>query len=111
MVPGHRGTWARFINHSSKASNVEFDHIVVKRKSTIIVRALRDIKFGEELRANYGKNYFEAGEVVDEPEDTPMDGLEEYTAVTGGGGRKRRHDDTDDSSSTRQNTKRPRYRY
>lgn len=106
VITGHKGTWTRFINHSSKYPNIEFVHLVIKRRNTIVVKAIRDIKFGDELRANYGQNYFQPGEIVDEPEDTPMtDG-----GGGGGGGRKRRHDGVCDPSETRRDAKRSRHR-
>jgi uncharacterized protein len=50
-----RANVARYINHACKP-NAESD--VMPRKKQILIRALRDIREGEEINYDYGPDYF-----------------------------------------------------
>ena len=58
MIGGKRGSWARFINHRGDDTyNVEFWPLMMGMKYHTMVRARRDIAFGEELTTYYGYKY------------------------------------------------------
>ena len=50
--------WTRFINHSSKAPNLEIK--INAAKNMVWFNALRNIKDGEELLFDYGDKYWES---------------------------------------------------
>lgn len=76
LIAGERGSWTRFINHSHNNANVIFWNVVYGRKLKIVVQAIRCIAVGDELRADYGPNYFVAG-----PNDTPAEQLASFGGV------------------------------
>ena len=51
------GNWTRFINQDD-SQNIEFEHEAISGKMRIVVRAVKSIKFGEQLYGHYGPNYF-----------------------------------------------------
>ena len=58
LISGKRGSWARFINHrDDDTHNVEFWPLMMGMRYRIMVRARRDIAFGEELTTHYGYKY------------------------------------------------------
>lgn len=54
-----KGSWARFINTAPlKAQwNVEFDQLLVEDRVRIVVRAIKEIKIGDEILVPYGDPY------------------------------------------------------
>lgn len=57
VSPAWRGNWVRFINHSC-GSSTAFIHANIGMRSTILVKALRDIPIFEEITVNYGAAYW-----------------------------------------------------
>jgi len=77
---GHNGSWLRFLNHSEKENNVEFNRVVVGQKNRLLAFALRNIMFGEELLFSYGENYYSEKTIKrelerDEEGDIEMEGV------------------------------------
>ncbi|ESZ96015.1 hypothetical protein SBOR_3588 [Sclerotinia borealis F-4128] len=60
LITGHKGSWTRLINNgSSRTANVEARSEVWAGKLRVTVRALRDIRFGEQLQIHYADIYLE----------------------------------------------------
>lgn len=62
------GNKARFMNHSKKNQNVRPEVIKIREEDTLVFRALRPIKVGEELLFDYNG----AGELDDFKEKYPF---------------------------------------
>ncbi|RJE24992.1 SET domain protein [Aspergillus sclerotialis] len=58
ISPKQFGNWTRFMNHSCKPST-EFHKMVVGNSVMIVVRAIRDISFGDEITVDYGEYYWQ----------------------------------------------------
>ena len=54
-----RGNWTRYINHSCDP-NTQFQSQNVGMRTEILVEAIRDIEFGEEITIDYSDDYFES---------------------------------------------------
>jgi len=52
------GNWTRFINSDDEDDNIEFEQEAVSGKMRIVVRAIRPIKFGQQIYGWYGDKYF-----------------------------------------------------
>ena len=52
-----RGNWTRYINHSCDP-NTQFQSQNVGMRTEILVEAIRDIEFGEEITIDYSDDYF-----------------------------------------------------
>ena len=52
-----RGNWTRYINHSCDP-NTQFQSYNVGMRTEILVEAVRDIEFGEEITVHYSDDYF-----------------------------------------------------
>ncbi|KFY40917.1 hypothetical protein V494_03272 [Pseudogymnoascus sp. VKM F-4513 (FW-928)] len=59
-----RGNWTRFINHTGDKTkqNVDFVHTRIMNRLRVVVMAIKDIEFGDEILGNYGDDYFESRE-------------------------------------------------
>jgi hypothetical protein len=51
------GNWTRYINHSC-VPNTCYIHVNIGQRETLVIQALRDIAYGEELTVSYGPDYF-----------------------------------------------------
>jgi len=51
------GNWTRFINQDD-SQNIEFEQEAISGKMRIVVRAIKPIKFGEQVYGHYGPGYF-----------------------------------------------------
>jgi hypothetical protein len=57
IISGRSGNWTRFINHD-KDPNVEFHTATVGRKHRVVIKTVKDIRFGDEMLVDYGDLYF-----------------------------------------------------
>ena len=55
--PEKYGNWTRYLNHSCKFHGVT-QAVPVGPINRLMIRAIRDIKFGEEIMITYGEEYF-----------------------------------------------------
>ena len=53
-----KGSWTRYINHSCD-NNTAYHYLNVGQRTLILVAALRDIDFGEQITVHYGDDYFQ----------------------------------------------------
>lgn len=59
LIAGINGSWARFLNHRDDGMhNVEFVFIPIGGKMRMVVKAVKNIRAGEELVTAYGDQYF-----------------------------------------------------
>ncbi|KIW17352.1 hypothetical protein PV08_04544 [Exophiala spinifera] len=55
--PAIYGNWTRYINHSCEP-NAAYTFATIGQRQVILIQALRDINFGEEVTSDYGEGYF-----------------------------------------------------
>jgi hypothetical protein len=66
LIAGANGSWTRFINAPSEGElpNCAFRHEALAGKLTVTLRAIQNIRFGEQLLVDYGEGYWSgAGEL------------------------------------------------